>query len=328
MELPVLIFLGVTLGLVGLFQLLRPGGRGADARVRRRIREQFGAARPDRAPQALYKDLDAVNLSSAEEYALLGTGVRPPAAPWLLGWRAALERLLQEADAPLKVIHVLFISLTAAAGAALAGWWLARWPGAAAGAAAGAALPFAYLRFRGKRRRDQFVRQMPRAFELMGRVIRAGQSVPQAFQAVGDAFEEPLAGEFTRCQQQQNLGLPPEVVLQDMAKRSGVVEFRIFVMALLIQRQAGGNLSEVLDRLAALIRSRLRLRQQVRTLTAEGRLQGLTLVVLPFVMFAAMYVLNRKYAEVLLDHSALLWGTAALMTAGVLWIRKITNFEG
>ena len=83
-------------------------------------------------------------------------------------------------------------------------------------------------------------------------------------------------------------------------------------MALLIQRQAGGNLSEVLERLAALVRSRLRLRQHVRTLTAEGRLQGLTLVVLPFVMYAAMYLLNRPYAAGLLEHPALLCGTGAV----------------
>jgi tight adherence protein B len=99
-------------------------------------------------------------------------------------------------------------------------------------------------------------------------------------------------------------------------------------MAMLIQRQAGGNLSEVLERLAALIRNRLRLRRHVRTLTAEGRLQGLALLILPFVMYAAMFVINRPYAEELLYHPVLLWGMAFLMGIGVLWIRKIVNYDG
>jgi tight adherence protein B len=162
----------------------------------------------------------------------------------------------------------------------------------------------------------------------MARVIRSGQSVPQAFQAVGETLDDPLASEFTRYQHQQNLGLSPEVVFQEMAHRSSILEFRIFVLALLIQRQTGGNLSDVLERLAALVRQRLHLRQQVRTLTAEGRLQGLTLAVLPFIMFAAMFFLNRKYAEVLLDHVPLLWATAALMGIGIVWIRKIVTSIG
>src|SRR5262249_22016338 len=134
-------------------------------------------------------------------------------------------------------------------------------------------------------------------------------------------------GEFARCQKQQNLGLRPEVTFQELAQRTGVVEMRIFVMALLIQRQVGGNLSDVLERLAMLIRARLRLREQVKALTAEGRMQGLTLLVLPFVMFAGLMVINRSYAETLFDHVPLLIGTGVAMLVGVLWIRKIVNFE-
>ncbi len=102
---------------------------------------------------------------------------------------------------------------------------------------------------------------------------------------------------------------------------------RIFVMALLIQRQVGGNLSDVLERLAMLVRARLRLRDQVRTLTAEGRLQGLTLLVLPFLMFGALFLVNRTYALSLFEHVPLLVATGVAMLIGVLWIRKIVNFE-
>jgi tight adherence protein B len=161
----------------------------------------------------------------------------------------------------------------------------------------------------------------------MARVLRAGHSVPQALQAVVESVDQPVSGEFAFCQKQQNLGLRPEVTLQDLAQRTGIVETRIFVMAMLIQRQVGGNLSEVLERLAMLMRQRLRLRNHVRTLTAEGRLQGVTLMVLPFVIFGAMMVLNRSYALVLFEHVTLLVAMGVSMLVGALWIRKIVNFE-
>ena len=161
----------------------------------------------------------------------------------------------------------------------------------------------------------------------MARAIRAGQSVPQAIQAVGDSFPGPIAAEFMRCQKQLNLGLAPEVAFAELADRTDIVEMRIFVMALLIQRQVGGSLVETMDRLAAMVRTRLSLRNQVRALTAEGRLQGWTLVVLPFVLFAAMWMLNRPYAEILLEHGRLIALALLSMTVGILWIRRIVNFE-
>ena len=329
MELIFLIFLSVTLGSLALFQFLPSLGLGGRSNLRRRFRKEFQTRQSGRdAPKALFKDLNVLNLSSAEEYAMLGAALDAPRRFSLAGLRNGLEQLLKEAGVALRPDRFLLLAAVLAAAPALAGAWLWRWPGGLAGCAAGLALPWVVVRAWRKARRDRFVNQLPKAFDLMARVLRAGQSVPQAFQAVGEAFEEPLAGEFSRCQQQQNLGLPPEVVFQELAKRSGIVEFRIFVMAMLIQRQTGGNLSEVLERLAALVRSRLRLRQHVRTLTAEGRLQGLTLVVLPFVLYAALFVINRPYAATLLDHPALVCGTGLLMGIGVLWIRKIVHYDG
>ena len=207
------------------------------------------------------------------------------------------------------------------------GAFLLGWLGAAVGIVAGSAAPFVFLHFRVRVRREKVLRQLPSAFELMARVIRSGQAVPQAMQAVAEAFEDPLASMFSDCQQQQSLGLSTEVVLQEMANRSDVLEFRIFVLTMKIQRQTGGNLSEVLERLAAVVRSRLRLRQQVITLTAEGRLQGLTLTLLPLVLFAAMFFINRQYAEVLLDHGYLLAITGVCMGVGLWWTQKIVNTD-
>ena len=192
---------------------------------------------------------------------------------------------------------------------------------------AGLALPLQLARMRMQARQLAFLKQLPGAFELMARVLRSGSSVTQAIQCVIESYEDPIAKEFASCQQQQNFGLRPEVTYHDMARRSGILELHIFVMAMLIQHECGGNLSEVLDRLAVLVRNRLRLAQQVRALTAEGRLQGSTLLVLPFVIFGVLYVINRDYAKVLLDHQPLLAATLGFMLVGVLWIRKIVAFD-
>jgi tight adherence protein B len=327
MEFSILIFLGVTLASLALLHFLPRVAQRGRARVRKRLVEEFHPKAADAAPVALYKERDVVQMSLVEEYALLGEG--QPRAPQLslLSWQKSLERLLEEANVSLQAGQFLLVTLAVALPLGLIGGWFVYVLGGLAGCALGVALPVGLLLFRRRVRRERLLVQLPNAFELMARVIRAGQAVPQALQAVGDAFEEPLANEFKRCQHQQELGLPPEVVFREMANRCGVVEFRIFVMAMLIHRQTGGNLSEILERLAALVRARLRLRQQVRTLTAEGRLQGHTLVVLPFVMYAAMFCINRPYAALLLEHVNLLGITAVLRVIGVLWIRKIVNFE-
>ncbi len=224
-------------------------------------------------------------------------------------------------------LHVLLAAGAAALVLGTAGGIVGGFLFCAAGFAAGAAAPCGYGWFRRKARRDKFLRQLPDAFDLMARVMRAGHSVPQAFQSVADTFEQPIAGEFASCSEQQNLGLLPEVAYRELAQRTGILEMKIFVMAMLIQRQTGGNLSEVLERLTALVRERVRLRSRIRALTAEGRLQAVVLLVLPFVMFLVMRLINRRYAEVLLEHPSLIAGMMASMGLGAAWIRKIINFD-
>jgi tight adherence protein B len=326
-NLAIAVYLGVSIGLLGLFHLV---SRYADldrARIRKRIEAERRPTAPEEGPRALYRNLDVLSLTSAEEYALvrgMRSGKSLNSGQQL---EQQLKQWLQDADISLSAKHfTLLVALLGLAAGAVATWFLGVVPGVVA-ALGSASLPGVFVALRLRQRRERFLQQLPRAFALMARVIRAGQSVPQALVVVADAFEDPLSGEFRRCQQQQTLGLPPEMIFQEMARRAGILELRIFVVAVTIQRQAGGNLSEVLDRLAGLVRERLQLRQQVRTLTAEGRLQGMTLVVLPFVMYAAMYFLNRPYAETLLQYPTLLWTTAGLMLIGLLWIRKIVNFE-
>jgi tight adherence protein B len=197
----------------------------------------------------------------------------------------------------------------------------------AAAALAGVVAPFLWLLARRRARREAMMRQLPRAFELMARVIRAGQSVPQALQAVAEEFDPPLATEFAYCQEQQRLGLMPELSFREMSRHSDIMELKIFVMAMLVQQKTGGNLSDLLDRLARMVRDRVRLRGVIRTLTAEGRLQAQVLIALPPAMFLLLLFVHRSYAEVLLEHYELLIAATISMVLGALWIQRIVRFD-
>lgn len=314
MGLTLLIFLTVTLGITAGYHILSEILFPEAARVRQRMNQEFGRDKTALAASPLFKSLE--HLSKAEK-------AKAPAPKQVSG----LKLMLEQADLKLSVQQVFNMALCLGAALAAVGWWVGGTIFAGVGGVAGGATPFLMVRWKFKARQEQFLNQLPSAFELMSRIIRAGQSVYQALQAVSDAFDDPVSGEFAKCQQQLNLGLPPDVVFREMAERSGSLEMRIFVMALLIQTQSGGSLAEVLERLAGLIRSRLKLKKQVRTLTAEGRLQGWTLVVLPFVVFAAIMAINRSYAEILLDHPELMAAAGGSMLLGLLWIRKIVNFD-
>jgi tight adherence protein B len=169
--------------------------------------------------------------------------------------------------------------------------------------------------------------QLPDGFELMSRVVRAGQTVSQALRAVADEFPAPLATEFASCYEQQNLGLTLEAALHDLARRTGLLEIKIFVLALLVQQQTGGNLGELLDKLSTIIRERFQIQGQIRTLTAEGRTQAGVLLVLPLVMFVLIVVFNRDYAAILLARPELIVGCVVSELIGALWIRQIINFD-
>jgi tight adherence protein B len=325
---PLLIFLSVSLGVFAGYQLLSDLLFPGASAVQRRMAEEFGKGQRGLS-RPLFKSLDQLSVDpltgGMSDLGMAELAPPPTRKDWSLRFR--LREMLQQANLTWSVWQVLAAGVCLAVTLGAVGTWVrGPWLGVP-GTLVGAAVPFAYVYLRRRTRQERFVKQLPGAFELMARVLRAGHSVPQALQAVVESTEQPLAGEFADCQKQQNLGLRPELTFQDLARRTGIVEMRIFVMAMLIQRQTGGNFADVLERLAMLIRARLRLRDQVRTLTAEGRLQGLTLLVLPFVMFAAMMVVNRGYAETLFDHVPLLIATGVSMLVGVVWIRQITNIE-
>ena len=312
MGLTLLIFLTVTLGITAglhiLAEILFPDA----VRVRERMNQEFGKDKNPLASSPLFKNFD-----------LTGKDQAKPKKQRLSG----LKQMLDQAELQLSAEQVVNVSVCLAIALGGAGWWFAGPIVAGAAGVAGAALPYLLVRWKHAARQEKFLNQLPATFELMSQIIRSGQSIYQALQAVSDAFDNPVSGEFARCQKQLSLGLTPDVVFRELAERSGILEMRIFVMALLIQTQAGGSLAEVLDRLAGLIRARLKLKKQVRTLTAEGRMQGLTLFVLPFVVFAAMMAINRSYAGILLEEPKLIGAALGSMLLGMAWIRRLVNFD-
>jgi tight adherence protein B len=320
-------FLAASLGVAAGYSIWRDLRQMDSFRARRRMESEFQKSEDKSAPRVtLFKSVSQFDFQEIVPDGLPALDAPLP-EPERTNWRGRLQTMLAQSGLPLTPAQLAGLSMAMA----LAGAGLGLFVNGAVAAAVGfiglGVAPLLYARQRQKARHDRFLMQLPAAFDLMARVLRSGHSVPQSFQSVADSFEPPIAGEFAHCQEQQNLGLLPEVTYRELARRTGVLEVKIFVMAMMIQRQTGGNLSEVLERLAALVRERVRLGNHVRTLTAEGRLQAVVLLVLPPVMFFVMRFINRPYADVLLEHPGLIAGMIASMGLGALWIRKIIQFD-
>jgi tight adherence protein B len=315
--LTVLTFVAVILAVAGVYSIVTDLFLRDRQRVSQRLEEEFQQrqrAQVRRSP--LFKNLD-----KSEPDLLADKQAK-------VSLRCRFEAMVEQSGLNLTPGRLLLI----AAGCALAAGGLTAllsriwWAGALV-AVAGAAIPILVVSYKRKQRLERMLSQLPDAFELIARLIRAGQTTSQAFQGVADEFEPPIAAEFAYCYEQQNLGLAPEVALRDMARRINLVEIKIFILAVLVQRQTGGNLAELIDNLAGIVRERFRIRGKIRTMTAEGRMEAAVLIALPPVVFGLIMLLNRNYGQVLLQHPNVLWGMAAFMLVGVLWIRRIINFD-
>jgi tight adherence protein B len=313
--LTVLTFLAVAMAVVGAYSLLTDMFLRDRSRVSQRVdRELRKRQREQVRKSTVFKNLETAT-----------TG--PESVP-STRLRARLEAMIEQSG--VSVTPQRLLALMAAAGLSLglvAG--LLHWNPLTglAGAAVGGAIPFLYVAVKRRRRLNMIMDQLPEAFDLMGRIIRAGQTMAQSIQAVADEFDAPLAAEFAYCYEQQNLGMSPEASLRDLARRTGLLEIKIFVLALLVQQQAGGNLAELLDKLSTVIRERSRIRGKIRVLTAEGRFQAIVLLGLPPAMLLVLMFFNPTYALVLFKHPYLLIGTFISEAFGYLWIRKIVNFD-
>jgi tight adherence protein B len=193
-----------------------------------------------------------------------------------------------------------------------------------------AIIPFGVLVFKRKRRMNKFAQQLPEALELMSRALRAGHSLGAGFQLVGTEVGEPLGPEFHRVFDEQNFGVPLDEAMQTMTDRVPNLDLRFFATAVTLQRQTGGDLAEILDKIGHLVRERFKIYGQIQALTGEGRLSGLVLLALPPFLFAVMFKLNPKYISLLFTDpmgKKLLAVVITLQIVGALVIKKIVNIK-
>jgi tight adherence protein B len=191
-------------------------------------------------------------------------------------------------------------------------------------------LPILHVMHKRRRRINRLIDQLPDVFEMIGQALRAGHSLGSGIGLVSEQLPDPAGTEFARVFHEQNLGVKVEDALVNMADRVDQLDLRFFVTAVLIQRQTGGDLAEVLDKISHVIRDRIQLFGMVQGLTAEGRLSGWVLLALPILVFFMELWINPDYANVLLYDpmgKMMLFGTVCMMLMGMALIKKIVNIK-
>ena len=199
-----------------------------------------------------------------------------------------------------------------------------------AGGAGLAALPFLYVLRARDKRLSRFDQQLPDALDLMGRALRAGHAFPTALKMVGDEASEPLAGEFGIAFDEVNFGIAMPDALMNLATRVPSTDLRYFVIAVLIQRETGGNLSELLSNISKIIRDRIKLLGQVRVLSAEGKMSAWVLGLLPFGAALMMQLINPEFLKVLYTDPGgrkMVTFAGVMMVLGVIVMRKIIRIR-
>lgn len=191
-------------------------------------------------------------------------------------------------------------------------------------------LPIGFLRYKADKRLAVFEEQFPEAMDLMARALRAGHALTTTFQVVGEEIPDPAGAEFRQLFEQQSYGMSMPDALKAFARRSPILDARFFVTALLTQRETGGNLSEVLDNLASVIRERFKVKRQVRVMSAHGRITGWVLACLPIAVGMILFAISPNQMRVLVDDPLgvdMVVAALILEVVGVLAIRKIVNIE-
>lgn len=247
--------------------------------------------------------------------------------------RFNLRKFIDQSGLDLKVSNFLMMTLGLGVGVSVVGFALLprkmAWGAPLAGVLA-ASLPYIYVMFVRGRRLKKFASQLPGALDLMAQAMRAGQSLPAGIQLVGEQVPEPLGPEFHTAYEQQNLGSTIIDSLEQMCDRIPDLDLRFFATAVTLQRQTGGDLAEILDKIGKLIRERFKIKGMIQALTGEGRISGAVLLGMPPVLFVVMLKLNYKYVMKLFEEPLghqMLAVAIVMQIVGALWIKKIINIK-
>jgi tight adherence protein B len=263
-------------------------------------------------------------------------GERQALLPRILSWLnvdTALQSLIDQAGVTWTSGQVLLSMLVAALAAFNVCWYFAPPEIREVGfpiAAGAAALPIVYLKRRKTKRIHAFEAQFPDALQFIARAMRAGHAFSVSLEMLHKEFAEPLAGEFRRAFEEQNLGLPIDTALEKLSRRMPMLDVQFFVAAVILQKRTGGNLAEILDKLSTLIRERFKLRGQIRSISAHGRLSSAVLTGIPIVVGVLMYFVNREHMQFFVEEEIgrLMAGVACgFVVLGYLIMRQIVKIE-
>ena len=194
----------------------------------------------------------------------------------------------------------------------------------------GFALPFIFLNMKRTRRIHKFEEEFPEALDLIARALKAGHAFVTGLKMVADEMSDPVGPEFRKTFDEQNFGLPMKDALENLTARVPSLDVRFFVTAVLIQRETGGNLSEILENLAHVVRERFKILRQVRVHTAHGRLTGYVLLALPVVLSMALMFINPEHMNLLFRErmgQMLLMVAIGMQIIGYFWIRHVVKIE-
>jgi tight adherence protein B len=326
MLLPFLVFL-VTAGAIvgGYFAATMLPGVLASRRLDRRLRDvstdtvtASEAAKEDGDSSVLMQKLEGPLPGMDRFVSTTGAGKR-------------MARLIEQSGVKTTPSAIGLLSLLIAAFAGLMTFLLMPQRFAPLIAAAvGGASPILWLLYKRSQRLKKFEEQFPEALDLLARAIRAGHALQTALGMAAEELPEPVGPEFKKTFDQQNFGLPLRDALNEMAARIGLLDVRFFVTAVLIQRDTGGNLSEILENLAHVVRERFKIRRQVRVHTAHGRFTGYVLLALPAALAIALSFLNPEHMQVLFRERVgqlMLIGAIVMQTIGFIWIRQVIKIE-
>lgn len=243
----------------------------------------------------------------------------------------ALGRWIEQSGIKTSFSAVLLIALALAAGLGMATMILVKgsW-GFVLGGIIGFAIPFWYLSAKRGKRMRAFEEGFPEALDLISRALKAGHAFVTGLKMVADEMPEPIGPEFRKTFDEQNFGLPLKDALENLTYRVPGLDVRFFATAVLIQRETGGNLSEILENLAHVVRERFKILRQVRVHTAHGRMTGYVLLALPAVLCIALAFINPDHMNLLFRErmgQMLLMAAVVMQTIGYIWIRQVVKIE-
>jgi tight adherence protein B len=246
-------------------------------------------------------------------------------------WATRLQDFLMQAGMLTKPGKILMLSGVLGFGSYLvAGFFIHNIYIALPTGVVGLSLPLLIVAWKRRRRLRRFEEHFPEALDLLGRAVRAGHAFTTGLEMIAKECAEPLAGEFRTTFEEQNFGLPLRDALLNLSERVPLLDVRFFVTALLIQKETGGNLAEILDGLARVIRDRFRIYREVQVRTAQGRLTAAILIALPIFMAVMLSIINPNYMKVLFEDPKgpyILATAAGMQVVGSMILWKIIHFE-